>query len=99
MLAWIRTCLALIGLGFVVARFGLFVRALDRQTGTGGSAPQASTFVGVALVLVGALIAALSVYRFHMIGRSIEAGRFELDVSVELITAAATILAGVVLAA
>jgi uncharacterized membrane protein YidH (DUF202 family) len=25
-LAWLRTCIAIIGLGFVVARFGLFLR-------------------------------------------------------------------------
>jgi uncharacterized membrane protein YidH (DUF202 family) len=27
-LAWLRTCVALIGLGFVVSRFGLFLREL-----------------------------------------------------------------------
>ena len=31
LLAWIRTGIALIGLGFVVARFGLFLRMLDSQ--------------------------------------------------------------------
>jgi uncharacterized membrane protein YidH (DUF202 family) len=25
-LAWLRTCIAIVGLGFVVARFGLFLR-------------------------------------------------------------------------
>lgn len=28
-LAWIRTCIALIGLGFIIAKFGLFVEEFN----------------------------------------------------------------------
>jgi putative membrane protein len=54
LLAWIRTGLGLMGFGFVVARFGLFLRELDaaRQApaspSTGLSLP-----IGVALVVLG----------------------------------------------
>lgn len=59
-LAWIRTGLALMGFGFVVARFGLFLRELSmRNLGP----PQASTqtsgpsfWFGTALVIVGVIV-------------------------------------------
>jgi len=55
-LAWIRTGLALMGLGFVVARFGLFLRMLPVQanpdlTAHGGW----SLWFGTLLVLLGVL--------------------------------------------
>ena len=59
-LAWIRTGLALMGFGFVVARFGLFMRELTfRNSGL----PQASShttgpsvWLGTALVIVGVIV-------------------------------------------
>ena len=56
-LAWIRTGLGLMGIGFAVARFGLFLREIN-----GGSAPSAShstglsLYSGVALVALGVLV-------------------------------------------
>jgi putative membrane protein len=54
LLAWIRTGLAMMGFGFVVARFGLFLRELASVEGT--PAPSklgASLWVGTTLVLLG----------------------------------------------
>jgi len=57
LLAWVRTGLTLIALGFVVSRFGLFVRLLAIQTQ--GSQPPGrfslSAVLGVAFVLAGTL--------------------------------------------
>lgn len=51
LLAWHRTSLAVIGIGFLVARFGLFLRLMR---GEHGAAPMAtSTLVGVGFVLLG----------------------------------------------
>jgi putative membrane protein len=58
LLAWTRTGLALMGFGFVVARFGLFLRELEaaRQ----GIAPRTpagmSLWIGTALVLLGVVV-------------------------------------------
>jgi putative membrane protein len=57
LLAWIRTGLAMMGFGFVVARFGLFLREIavargDLVTTTGGS----SLWAGTALVFLGVLV-------------------------------------------
>lgn len=56
-LAWLRTGLALMGFGFVVARFGLFLRALTATTGT---VPPVgfSHWFGVALVALGVVLTA-----------------------------------------
>jgi putative membrane protein len=57
LLAWLRTGLTIIGLGFIVARFGLFLQLLSAQPQ--GVHPQAqpgpSTVLGVVFVLVGAI--------------------------------------------
>jgi putative membrane protein len=57
LLAWVRTGLALMGFGFVVARFGVFLR----QFGAGGGAaaatsPPSSLWIGVALVFLGVTV-------------------------------------------
>ena len=57
LLAWVRTGLAIIGLGYVVARFGLFLRIMAREAGQTATISQnpVSRLIGVAFVVVGAL--------------------------------------------
>jgi putative membrane protein len=57
LLAWLRTGLTLMALGFVIARFGLFLQLLSLQA-PGGRPPGAawiSAALGIAFVLAGAL--------------------------------------------
>jgi putative membrane protein len=59
LLAWQRSSLALMGLGFVIERFSLFVSALRRE----GETPKPNVFslvIGVSLILLGAGIALAS---------------------------------------
>ncbi|MEO8096790.1 MAG: DUF202 domain-containing protein [Acidobacteriota bacterium] len=64
-LAWIRTGLALMGFGFVVARFGLFLREMGaasvnfpiRSTGF-------SLWIGTALVMAGVIVNTLSAVEY-----------------------------------
>jgi putative membrane protein len=65
-LAWIRTGLALMGFGFVVARFGLFLRVL--QAGQANPPAQGygiSVWFGTTLILVGVIVNILSA-RHHV---------------------------------
>jgi uncharacterized protein (DUF302 family)/uncharacterized membrane protein YidH (DUF202 family) len=62
-LAWIRTGLALMGFGFVVARFGLFLRAL--QPGGPSQSYGLSVWFGTALIIVGVIVNIWSV-RHHV---------------------------------
>lgn len=59
LLAWIRTGLALMGFGFVVARFGLFLREVAiARPAPGAPLPPTgfSLAMGVALVLLGVVV-------------------------------------------
>lgn len=57
LLAWVRTGLAIIGLGYVVARLGLFLRIMAREAGQTATISQnpVSRLIGVAFVVVGAV--------------------------------------------
>jgi putative membrane protein len=72
LLAWVRTGLATIGLGFVVARFGLFLRALR----SGGDVPAhaGSTLIGVGLVLLGAAAMAVAAWQHARFCRALAPG-------------------------
>jgi putative membrane protein len=56
-LAWIRTGLGLMGIGFAVARFSLFLRELgERPLHTAVSETGVSLYSGVALVALGVVV-------------------------------------------
>jgi uncharacterized protein (DUF302 family)/uncharacterized membrane protein YidH (DUF202 family) len=60
-LAWIRTGLALMGFGFVVARFGLFLRALQiSQPNLPAQSYGLSFWFGTALIILGVIVNILS---------------------------------------
>src|SRR5262249_24869896 len=61
LLAWVRTGLTIMGLGFVVARFGLFLRLLRRDPH--GGSHIGSTLIGVGLVLLGSVAIALAAWQ------------------------------------
>lgn len=56
-LAWIRTGLALMGFGFVAARFGLFLQALQISQSNPGPRPYGPSFwFGTALIVLGVFV-------------------------------------------
>lgn len=76
LLAWIRTGVAMMGFGFVVARFGMFLRELAsihsapaeiRSSGT-------SLWIGTALVVLGAATNLLATLEYRRFLRALEAG-------------------------
>jgi len=76
LLAWIRTGLALMGFGFVVARFGLFLReigsaAADTPVRSSGF----SLWTGTALVLAGVIVNVASTVQYVRIIRDLNEGR------------------------
>lgn len=58
MLAWVRTGLALMGFGFVVARFGVFLREIEAAGHAAPlqSPPGLSLWIGIALILLGVVV-------------------------------------------
>ena len=69
LLAWIRTGIAIVGLGFLVSRFGLFLQLLAGQGARAYSqaASGYSHVIGVLLVVLGAL---------SMAAATVQHGRF-----------------------
>ena len=78
LLAWIRTGLSLMGFGFVVARFGLFLRELAAARGAEVPPPAGgrpvSLWVGVALVATGVVVNLLAAVDHGRVIRSLRRG-------------------------
>jgi putative membrane protein len=70
LLAWVRTGLTVIGLGFVVARFGLFLHLLRRDPGAG--AHVGSTLLGVGLVLLGSAALGMAAWQHFRLCRGLK---------------------------
>jgi putative membrane protein len=71
LLAWQRTAIALIGLGFVVERFGLFMRVVSGEAPLPTGHAVVSLVFGVAFLLVGAAVAVLSAWQFSRFMREL----------------------------
>lgn len=95
-LAWVRTSLAIISLGFVVAKFSLWLRELagrmDPQApihGMGMSLP-----MGIGMMAFGGILTVLAAWHCHAVHRAIERG--EARGNLKLVV---TVTAGVALLA
>jgi putative membrane protein len=71
LLAWQRSAIALMGFGFVVERFGLFLQMVVHQPASG---PQRgfSLALGIVLVLLGAAVALISARQFRQVAKSLD---------------------------
>ncbi len=68
LLAWNRTSVALMGVGFVIERFGLFLRMLPNEP---HHYHHASFWLGVSFILFGAAVSAASAIQYRRIVRSL----------------------------
>ena len=80
-LAWVRTSVSIMSLGFVVAKFGLWLRELaarfDPQMQTHGSGT--SMPIGIGMIALGGLLALLAARRFHLVNHQIDRGAVTAD--------------------
>jgi putative membrane protein len=96
-LAWVRTSIAVMGLGFIVARFGLFLR--EFSTGSSASPSLGSELVGVLLVLLGSLLVGLAGFRFRRVQKGIDSQNYEHPSGIDLVLAGVLVAVGIALAA
>lgn len=76
-LAWIRTCLALMGFGFVVARFGLFLAETQvTRDGPAAAPSRFSLWFGMAFIVVGVAMNLLSLRRHVRAVEALNRGEF-----------------------
>jgi putative membrane protein len=75
-LAWVRTSIAVITLGFVVAKFGVWLREIATRLdpkmqihSTGMSLP-----MGEAMMAFGGILVVLAAWHYHVVNRAIERG-------------------------
>jgi putative membrane protein len=99
LLAWMRTAVALMGLGFVVARFGLFLREVSRQSGGQAEPTGLASAIGACLVVASLTVAALGTLRFFRARSQIERGSYEPEVFAEVALVAVTVVGGLALLA
>lgn len=98
-LAWLRTSIALIGFGFAIARFGLFLREL--QTTVTGEEIPAHSFIGsqtlgISLAILGIVLIGLSVWRYNQVFWQIERSNYRASRLLVWITAAVVMILGIV---
>ena len=70
LLAWQRTAIALMGFGFVVERFGLFLRMVSNQP-LSPSQRGFSLWLGVSLLVIGAGVSVVSALQFRGVVRGL----------------------------
>lgn len=83
-LAWIRSGLALMGVGFAIARFALFLREMHGNTLTG-----LSVYAGVAVVVLGVVVLVVSIAQHVRVVHDLEAGKWKPGVSRSAVALAA----------
>jgi putative membrane protein len=80
LLAWIRTGLALMGFGFVVARFGLFLREIQAaEHVTPPQSPRLSLWFGTALVLMGVIVNVVAALNHQHLIRKLREGSWSIE--------------------
>jgi len=99
LLAWVRTGLGLVGMGFVVAKFGLFFRLLHPENGQ--TEHTWAMPVGVALSILGGLASGVSAWQHRRFCRTLTEYELPRDYRPEpaLILGFGTSLVGFILAA
>jgi putative membrane protein len=100
-LAWVRTSIAIISLGFVIAKFGVWLRELATRL-----APQIplrssgmSLPMGVAMMALGGALAVLAAWHYHLVNRAIERGEVRANRNlIVTVTVAVALLAVMMIA-
>src|SRR5580658_5212729 len=79
-LAWVRTSIAVISLGFAVTKLDESLRQMA-QTASGGRLHGIgwSLPMGLGMIVLGGLLSVLAAWRYHVVNRQIECGEVRAD--------------------
>lgn len=96
-LAWLRTSIALIGFGFAIARFGLFLHQLQSAVTQKPATNSlfSSENLGVSLVIIGIVTIALAAWRYNQVFWQIERGNYRPNRIIVWILAAVVMILGI----
>ena len=92
-LAWLRTSISLIGFGFAIARFGLFLQEFESNNGPPEISAANSQLLGLGLVISGIAVIVLAGWRYSQVFHQIERGSYRPDRwTIWVLTALVTLL-------
>jgi putative membrane protein len=74
LLAWVRTSIAMMTFGFVIARIGFWLRTIGAQAGDAGEHELGTAWIGAVFLLLGVIGNALAVVRYAANRRAIARG-------------------------
>jgi putative membrane protein len=97
LLSWIRTGIALMGFGFVVSRFGLFLRELGRVAGHPVTQRFDSALIGTLVVAAGVAVNLWASVRHRGIARRMREGQVEISQAGPIVVGLASGVGGVLL--
>jgi putative membrane protein len=100
-LAWVRTSIALMGFGFVIARFALLIREYDLPAAkTTHAGPNLSTWLGFGMVCVGVMVCIIAAVRHREYVGALRQGvaNPNLNVTTAMILAGTLALVGLAIA-
>jgi putative membrane protein len=107
-LAWVRTSIAVTSLGFVIARFSLWMREMSSGVSPAMRVHRTgiSEVLGECMIGLGGVLTAFAAWRYRVVNRAIERGEIEADpgmvmaiTAIILIAAAAVIVYMIISAA
>jgi len=65
LLAWQRSSISFIALGFVIERFGIFIKFLKIANNISDNNVHLSTFIGIFFIALGSIVSLLSVLQYQ----------------------------------
>ena len=98
LLAWARTAITIMALGFVIAKFGILVREVRELSHAAQDAVHFSALFGAALACTGAVALAFAAAGFMHVKRGIDRQEVSFSPALGLVVAAVLTIAGLLLA-
>lgn len=102
-LAWIRTAIAVMAFGFLVAKFNLFLKIASESLARDGHPVPVpgggfGGLAGIVLIVAGIAMVAISAFRFIQTNRAIDSAEVKTDTArVDLMVAGLMVLLGIAL--
>jgi putative membrane protein len=97
-LAWVRTSVAIVVVGFAIGRFAIALRQLERFQGQVSKTTGLSVWMGMSSILAGVVMVVAGLLRYRKTRAQLEEGKFEpAGFIVDLVTIL-TVLFGLALA-
>jgi len=98
-LAWIRTSVALMGLGFVIVKFALFLKEITviMDNSNFAISEGSSAVIGVVMVALGVVLAIFAFFQYKKVEKQINRQTYKSSSPVSTILTLAILIGGIIL--